>query len=170
MTFKRRCHFIRSISPPHIQNTPKGVSPIGALSAADIEMPSTIFSAGWSRCHHPTAALLHNKDTLAARRHFTGTNTGAPFFLDQKYEEFCWLCATCVSANDMNIVRTFVKGLTWCQRDFLYRPSPASRRSLPARKETHAHCADVWDPNRRAHSPLRSLAPPCRGCLPNPST
>jgi len=38
--------------------------------------------------------------------------------VNHEHKEFCWLCTTCVPANDVNIVRSFIKGLAWLQREF----------------------------------------------------
>src|SRR5215475_977341 len=35
--------------------------------------------------------------------------------LDQEHQEFRRLGAACVPVNDMNIVRAFIEGLSWCQ-------------------------------------------------------
>src|SRR5262249_14013162 len=35
--------------------------------------------------------------------------------LDQDHQEFRRLGTACVSVNDVNIVRTFIEGLSWCQ-------------------------------------------------------
>src|SRR5262249_48465873 len=35
--------------------------------------------------------------------------------LDQQHQEFCWIATACIPVNDMNIVRTFIEGLSWRQ-------------------------------------------------------
>src|SRR5215472_2263686 len=35
--------------------------------------------------------------------------------LDQEHEEFRRIGTACVPVNDMNIVRAFIEGLSWCQ-------------------------------------------------------
>src|SRR5438309_3705575 len=37
--------------------------------------------------------------------------------LNQEHKEFGWLRTTCVPANHVNIVRIFIKALSWTQRD-----------------------------------------------------
>src|SRR4051794_34341795 len=39
------------------------------------------------------------------------------FLLDREHKEFGCLCITCVPANGVNIVGTFIKALAWPQRD-----------------------------------------------------
>src|SRR5215469_18203363 len=39
--------------------------------------------------------------------------------LDQDHQEFRRLGTACVPVNDMNIVRTFIESLSWCQRYLL---------------------------------------------------
>jgi hypothetical protein len=67
------------------------------------------------------------------------------FVLHQEHDEFCRFGFACIPPNDVDVIRTFVEGLTWCQSRVRY--------STHNHKQMHARCADESDLKSQEDTP-----------------